>query len=334
MQGKIKVVFFQRKPLPFHKSLEFIFDDVRKRLNGIIEPVKYVFSDYSKGLISRINIIKEANKNKGNVNHVTGDIHFATIGLPKATTLLTIHDCRMLSDSKGVKHLLLKYFWFTLPLKHCRYITVVSETTKREVLKYANYLEENIFVIPVAISESYSYQQKEFNCKRPSILQVGTTINKNITRLIEAIKDIDCTIRFIGKLTEEDAALLQKYKIDYAAEEGISHEQLVKAYEACDMVSFVSTYEGFGMPIVEGNAVGRPVITSNISSMPEIAADAAHLVDPFDISSIREGILLIKNSETYRNKLIANGLINCRRFDAAVIANQYLDVYKKIAAGE
>ena len=57
-----------------------------------------------------------------------------------------------------------------------------------------------------------------------------------------------------------------------------------------DILSFVSTYEGFGMPIVEANAIGRVVVTSNVLSMPEVAGNAAHLVDPFDVNSIREGI--------------------------------------------
>ena len=91
---KIKVVFFQRKPFPIHKSVEYIFNDVRKRMPTDIYPVLHEFSYYSKGLLSRLKIILEAFQHQGDVNHVTGDIHFAAIGLRKHKTILTIH-CKL-----------------------------------------------------------------------------------------------------------------------------------------------------------------------------------------------------------------------------------------------
>jgi glycosyltransferase involved in cell wall biosynthesis len=96
------------------------------------------------------------------------------------------------------------------------------------------------------------------------------------------------------------------------------------------MVVFVSTYEGFGLPIVEANATGRPVITSNICSMPEIAGSAACLVDPSDCSSIRQGILRVMNDDGYRAGLVAMGFDNVKRFRASLIAAQYAELYHDI----
>ena len=70
---------------------------------------------------------------------------------------------------------------------------------------------------------------------------------------------------------------------------------------------FVPYFEGFGIPIVEAMYCDVPVITSNVTSMPEIAGDAGLLVDPFSIDSIKEGMLKIYKDETLRNTLIANG---------------------------
>ena len=70
------------------------------------------------------------------------------------------------------------------------------------------------------------------------------------------------------------------------------------------MLTFVSTYEGFGLPILESQATGRPVVTSNVSSMPEVAGDAACLVNPYDADSIREGILRVINDDAYRKDLM------------------------------
>src|SRR5918998_1764712 len=113
MPEKIMVVFFQRKPLPIHKSLEYIFEDVRSRMPEYIQPVVKVFRFYSKGIWQRLYIMWEAYRNQADVNHVTGDVHFSAILLKREKTLLTVLDCGMLSGSTGIRHMFLKYFWFT-----------------------------------------------------------------------------------------------------------------------------------------------------------------------------------------------------------------------------
>jgi glycosyltransferase involved in cell wall biosynthesis len=96
------------------------------------------------------------------------------------------------------------------------------------------------------------------------------------------------------------------------------------------MVVFASTYEGFGLPIVEANATGRPVVTSNIFSMPEVAGDAGCFVDPFDASSIRAGIVRVVEDEAYRQGLIKKGFKNVKRFRADAIAHQYAELYNDL----
>ena len=86
------------------------------------------------------------------------------------------------------------------------------------------------------------------------------------------------------------------------------------------------------MPIAEANAVGRPVITSNLLSMPEVAGDAACIVDSFNASEIREGILKIINDQAYRETLIHNGFSNARRFDSKEVARQYYAIYKELSS--
>lgn len=330
--GKLpKVVFFQRRPRAVgNYSLEFIFDDVRKRLSGKIESVTAISRYESSGLFKRLYILFEAIFRQGDVNHVTGDISFVGILLKKKRTIQTVLDCVHLNNTTGLKYRVLKLFWLSLPEKRARFLTAISESTKREILRHHRCDPEKIVVIPVAISPGFSFEAKTFNKQKPVILQLGTAPNKNLPSLIKAIEGISCHLHIVGKKEEQYEQLLNASNISYTYEWGLPAEEVINRYKSADIISLVSTYEGFGMPILEGQATGRPVITSNVFSMPEVAGDAAVLVNPEDINAIREGLLRIIHDDPFREQLVERGRENVKRFDPDFIAGQYLDVYKRI----
>lgn len=328
--NKLKVIFFQRKPRPGNYSLEFIFDDVRVRLAHLIDSKKLECPYFSNGFLNRIRNIRYAMANQGPVNHVTGDVLYLTYLLDKKRSILTIPDCVFMNTSNTLKKWVLWFFWLFLPVHRSGLITAISNATKQDILRYVNCDPDKIRVIPVAISPSFLPVPKPFNKDYPTILHVGASPNKNLDRLMEAIKGIPCRLSIVGNISQYQQDRLKELNIDYVNEWGLTNEQIIEKYVECDMLAFVSTYEGFGMPIVEANAVERPVVTSNVASMPEVANDAACLVDPFDVGSIREGIFKILQNEEYRNNLIVKGRINKLRFDAETIAFQYYDLYREI----
>jgi glycosyltransferase involved in cell wall biosynthesis len=107
--------------------------------------------------------------------------------------------------------------------------------------------------------------------------------------------------------------------------------ELVAAYQRCDMVVFVSLYEGFGLPILEAQAMGRPVITSNFGAMREAAGDGALLVDPYSVEEIRAAIMRIRNEPGLREELVRKGRENAERFRADAIALKYAQIYRALA---
>ena len=329
----LTVSYLQRKPRPNQNySLEFIFDDVRHRLSGNIRPTVHRAPFYSKGIIRRALIALSAAFHQGDLNHITGDINFASLLLSRKRTLLTILDAGVMDGKQGVRKALLDWLWFRLPAKSAQMITTISESAKKDILKYVNVPEDKIRVIPVAVSPHFEWWPKDFDSSCPRILQVGTKANKNIKRLIPALSGLSCKLQIIGPLTNSLRAQLNANGIEYENWSNLALNDVVKKYQQCDLLTFCSTYEGFGMPIVEANAVGRPVVTSDISSMPEVAGNAACLVDPFDIASIRAGIKKVIDQPEYRKRLVENGKANATRFDPHAIANQYLELYEELNA--
>lgn len=329
----MRVVYFHRKPRSAgNYSIEGYFQSIRQKLPKEIEPLVAVSKYESNGIFKRVyNIIEAALRQKlGDVYHITGEVHFLTYLLKKNKTILTILDCVVLERTKGITRWLYKFFWYTIPVKRAKIVTAISESTKKEILKYVKCDPEKVVVVPVFISEKFKPYIKKFNSEKPVLLQVGTAPNKNIPRLIEAIRDIPCKLEIIGQLDEQIMQHLIENKIDYENFVNLSEDELVERYNNCDIITFVSTYEGFGMPIVEANAVGRPVITGNIYSMAEVAGNAACLVDPLDRTAITSGVKRIMHDDRYREQIINKGFENLKRFDINLITGKYYELYRSL----
>jgi glycosyltransferase involved in cell wall biosynthesis len=328
----MKVTYFHRSPIQGVYSLERVFADVRKSMPAEVE-YRVVASRYSGTRPDRLlyNMIEARNRQE-DVNHITGDIHYIALLLDPRKTLLTIPDCVGMYRLKGLKQAAYKYLWFDLPIRRSKIVTAISAFSAGEVCRYIPHAFKKVRVVHVSVSDDFTYHSKLFDNERPIILQLGTYTNKNLNRVIEALSGIPCLLDIIGRISDEQKALLSKFRIDYTNSFNLTDAEIVQKYKDCDMVVFASTYEGFGMPIVEANATGRPVITSNICSMPEVANDAACIVNPYDVQSIRDGIIRVIQDSDYRQNLIENGLKNARRFKAENIALQYLSLYKEISA--
>jgi len=329
---KLRVSYFQRKPRAgFNFSIEQIFDRIREELEAQINSRIVLSSRYNTGFISKlINIVQAAYKQDNSISHITGEVHFLNFLMKKNRVVLTIHDCGMVKRKKGFAAILVKWLYLRGPVNRSAIVTTVSNTTKAEVIHYTKCDPEKVLVIPNPVATQFKFSPKEFNNEQPHILQIGTGPNKNLERLTESLIGLGCKLTIVGKLSEIQKKQLQDSRILYNQVYNISNEELLQCYISCDILAFVSTFEGFGMPIVEANALGRVVITSNVSSMPEVAGNAACMVDPYDVNSIRKGFERIINEKSYREELIENGVVNSLRFNAKTIAQQYYDVYRLI----
>ncbi len=100
--------------------------------------------------------------------------------------------------------------------------------------------------------------------------------------MLEACRTQNCSLTILGELSGEQIHQLDTSRIDYSHHFNIPYEEVIQLYRDCDLLFFASFEEGFGLPILEAQAVGRPVITSNRAAMPDTAGEGACLVDPYD----------------------------------------------------
>lgn len=218
-----------------------------------------------------------------------------------------------------------------MPVNRVEKITAVSTATKNDIIRHTGCSPSKITVIPTCIGVHFKRVDKPFNATKPVILQVGTAENKNCIRMAKALHGISCTLQIVGKPSAAYLDVLKECNIDYHISSHLSDEEMLQQYIDCDILLFASTYEGFGMPIIEANTVGRVVITSNCSSMPEVAGDAACLVDPFDINKIRDGLQIVIGNEEYRKQLIEKGFNNASSYSLTEVAHSYAELYKYIS---
>ena len=325
---KPNVVHFQRRPLPDYHSIEKLFNALRLPMLETCDVRVEVCPYVSRAIRPRIRNLRWAKLWSGGVNHITGDVHYLALALPAERTLLTVHDCVSLQRAKGLRRWLLRKLYFEWPVRRARVVTTISQATKDELVRETGCDPAPIRVVPDCVAAHFTHSPKAFNAERPTVLLIGTLAHKNLERVVEALRPLPCRLHIIGRLTRQQQAMLDG--MDWHAEHDLSAAAMAQAYRESDVVGFASLYEGFGMPILEGQATGRVVVTSNLSSMPEVAGDGACLVNPLDVEAIRAGFQRVFSDASYRDELISRGQRNVQRFSAENVAAMYLQIYHEI----
>jgi glycosyltransferase involved in cell wall biosynthesis len=266
--------------------------------------------------------------------HITGHIHYAVLALPRDSTVLTIHDLVFLQNYKGIRKRVMKLLFLDLPVQKAKWVTTVSEKSKQEIVKYTDCDPTKILVIGNPISTDCEIDLKFSFPHQPRILFIGTTHNKNLENVIPALYRLEIELRIIGKISERLHLLLRKFEIKYSNNFNLSNDQLSIEYKNADIILFPSLYEGFGLPVIEGFCVGKPVITSDISPMKEISDGAAFLVDPYSISSIREGVKEVIDNFELRKSKVEKGRLIAQSYQSKKIYSEYENLWKQVQASK
>lgn len=323
------ITYYFREPRKTGVSIEGIFSLVKECLKDRVRINEFYCND-SKG---RIWNTQEAAKQASEINHITGDVHFLALGLRGKKNVLTVHDLGhydTLKKKSWLKHTIYRLFWFKYPLKYIDIVTVVSQFTKEKLMEYFSFPEDRIRIIHDPIKPIFKFVRKEAISSNPRILMLGTGKHKNLNGLIEAAKGANYHLDIVGWPADDEVGKLKEYNISYTVYNRLTDQEVYERYIACDVLFFASFYEGFGMPIVEAQAVGRPVVTSNIGAMKEVAKDSALLVNPESPVEIRQAIDKLVTDKRLYDKMVDAGLANTQPYRHDIIANQYMEVYKEL----
>ena len=270
--------------------------------------------------------------------------NIAPIWLPKKTKLvITLHDVAYKTFPTSVSKIFFWYYSYLIPknISRAEQIITISESSKKEILRYYPQAQGKINVIPLGISAEF--HPKEDIQKQRQILYIGSSNErKNLKGVIEAFfllpDSLDLHLKIVTssfknlKISIDTQTLIErakKYgKIHFVS--GLSHEELVDEYNCSLGFIFPSFYEGFGLPPLEAMACGTPVIVSNSSSLPEICGDAALYIDPNNTKNMADTIIRLVENENLQQELRRKGLERVKHYTWEKAARKHMEVFEKV----
>jgi len=293
------------------------------------------------------------------VELVTGRVdilHSPDFVLPpvwKAHTVLTVHDLSFMRYPECFSVSLLAYLRNAVPrsVHRAEVILADSESTRQDLLELLHVPQERLFVLYPGVEERFApgiadeqieATLRRYGMRRPYIFGLGTLQpRKNFTRLIRAFDLLRRRYRVPHHLVIGGGkGWLYTEIYDTVKELGlqgvvffpgfVADEDLPALYSAADLFAFPSLYEGFGIPVLEAMRCGTPVVTSNASSLPEVAGDAALLVPPEDVESLAEAMWRLIDDHALRNDLRHRGFQQVSHFTWKRAAESLVAIYKQI----
>jgi glycosyltransferase involved in cell wall biosynthesis len=300
-------------------------------------------------------LIYHLRKDKLDVFHTTFD--FGVPLWPIRNVVVTVHDVFFGPDTffRNYKTRFLYQLLTRYSVGKSSNIIVVSDFIKQKLLKYvpqARRKIERIKVIPNGVSPEFfpdsNTEESEkikvkYKIRGKYILCVGSFASriKNLQRVLQAYCRLTDEFRknyqlvIIGEILDRVPEALSmikelKSKNSVLCLGYVSDEDLPPLYRSAEVFIYPSIHEGFGIPVLEAMACGTPVVTSNITAMPEIAGEAALFVNPYDVDEMRDVVAKVLSSGNLRNELSQKGIERVKKFSWFATARKTLDIYQEL----
>lgn len=287
---------------------------------------------------------------KKGVDIVVEPGHFGPFNLPKRIKRVTvIHDLTMFlfpNDHVFFSQFLQRKF---LPhiLRNTNHIITNSENTTTDLYRFFPFTKNKTTATLLGKSLSFKPKNdysvlKKYGIKMPYLLFLGTLEpRKNVVTLIQAFNDFKAKsglpyqLILVGKKGWKSTPIFQEienspFKNDIFIPGYVEREDLPVIYSMTEIFVYPSKYEGFGLPILEAMACGTPVITSNISSLPEVGGSAAEYVSPNSVSELSQKINFLSQNPQLRAEMSQKSLTQAAHFSWGKTAKQTIKVFEKL----
>jgi glycosyltransferase involved in cell wall biosynthesis len=307
-----------------------VFETVRAHLPEDVSVEVHLAPARSKGIVPRLRTILAARRVHADVHHVTGDTTYQALLLPKRRTIVTFHDCEFLDRKGPLLRLLFRLFWLQLPVLRASVVTAVSPATADDVRRWLWIKPRDLRVVPNPLPDGIEPLSSPGRREHPLVLLVGTTPNKRVEVSAEALAGLDVEARVVGQLTVAQRGAFEGRGVP-VVDRPVESRDLSAAYAEASLLLFPSSREGFGLPVIEAQAIGCPVVCSDRPPLPWVAGEGgAVLADPDDAGAVREAIRRVLEDDALRGRLVDAGLANVRRFDADAVAASYASLYDEV----
>ncbi len=303
-------------------SIQFFYSSLRKKYQGDLKNIKtykipptllnLLFNNFRLSIDPFIGTV--------DIFHSSDWIQPKT----KAKKVTTYHDLVPIKHPEWSHPQIVKIHQKRLSLveKEIDMVIAVSESTKKDLLEVSNIPADKISVIYEGVGLEFKPQsdkvthdfRRKYNLPERFLLAIGGVgKRRNLERVKEAVGNFPLII------TGQNLPYLNP-------------KEMPKLYASAIALIYPSLYEGFGLPVLEAMACAVPVITSNLSSLPEVGGDAALYVDPYDLRGMRDAVDKIMNDQKLRQSLIKKGLQNVKKFSWQKCADETIGVYQKLVS--
>jgi len=308
------------------------------------------FVETSKGNFSRqFKMGKDAQKINADIFHgLSGELPLKWNEKP-IKKLVTIHDLIFLRFPQYYSFFDRKihFFKFKKAAEQADLIIAISEQTKRDIIQFLKVPEGKIRVVYQGCHQAFKENQGEeflnsvkekYNLPERFILNVGTVeVRKNLLNIVKAINGTEIPLVVIGRKTtyfKKVQKYLKKNKLESQVHflENVSMEELAAIYKLADLFVYPSFFEGFGIPVIEALFSKTPVITSNLSCLPEAGGPDSIYINPHNFEDLKAKILFLWNNESERNRRAEKSFEFVQKFNDKVIAENLQAVYQELRA--
>lgn len=264
--------------------------------------------------------------------------------------LINFHSQENLQGSVQVPFIS-RYLWLrgVRGMEKADHIVAVSDATAKEITQILDVGSGHITVTPNGVDPAFKplsadqialiRQQQKLSSNTLCLLNVGSDHpRKNVLTILKTVERLKkqglsiCFWKVSADFTDEEKAFIRNHNlascVSYLGKPTLP--ELVQLYGAADILVAPSLHEGFGLTLLEAMATGTPVVTSNVSAMPEVAGDAAALVDPTDVRAIAAAIHRIHHEDAYREDLIQKGLKRAKQFTWQATAEKIAQIYETL----